>query len=180
MRAFFLSAILTLASVPLHADIAWKTARMAPGSLMVMEDGHGAYQSHVARGQTNELFQFETYESKGNTPVFLGSYYTNDRGEVVRDVTADGRITRYEPHRCARTMGRCAYVIVHFNGFREARQRVTRETALGLAWKEWGLGGLVSTGALELDQLGAAMKGWARDHLSGEKTQSRRILMALN
>ncbi|WP_303435993.1 hypothetical protein [Salipiger sp. 1_MG-2023] len=180
MRAILLSAILTLASAPLHADIAFQAARMTPGSLMVIEDGHGAFQSHVARGQQDGLFRFDTYESKGKRPVFLGSYYTNDRGEVVREVTAEGLITRFEPYRCARTMGRCAYVIIHSDGFREIRQRVTRETALGLAWKEWGLDGLVSTGALELDQLGAAMKGWARDHQSGVKTRSRRILLALN
>ena len=179
MRALVTALVATLSATPLFADIAWRTERMAPGSLMVMEDGRGEVISHVARGVQQGSFRFDTYDGKGNVPVYIGSYYTNDRGEVVRSISADGKVTRFDPHRCARTVGACSYVIIHSDGFRETRKRVTQEIALGLAWKEWGLDGLVATGALELDELGAAKTGWRKDHQSGQKTRSRRLMMAL-
>ncbi|MCR8548800.1 hypothetical protein M4578_13260 [Salipiger sp. P9] len=179
MRAQILALLAGLTATPLPAEIAWQTARMAPGSLMVMEEEGGRFLSHVARGRDAGLFRFDTYEGKGETLVYVGSYFTNDRGETVRGVSAEGQVTRYVPYRCARTLGMCSYVIVHSDGFRESRERVTQETALGLAWKEWGLDGLVATGALELDRFGVARKGWRKDHRSGKKTRSRRILIAL-
>ncbi|EAU46427.1 MULTISPECIES: hypothetical protein [Salipiger] len=179
MRAFVLSIAVVLAATPLSGDIAWQTGRMAPGSVMVMAEQGGPVLSHVAQGRDGGLFRFDTYEGKGTAPVYHGSYYTNDRGEVVRSVTAEGQVTEYEPHRCARTLGTCSFVILHSDGFRETRRRVTRETVLGLAWTEWGLDGLVSSGALELDGLGVARTGWQRDHRSGRSTLSRRILMTL-
>ena len=179
MRALVLAVLAALFSSQASADISWQTVRMAPGSLMVMEDERGAVTSHVARGQAGGLFRFDTYEGRGQRAVFVGSYYTNDRGEVVRSLSVDGGLTRYEPHRCARTVGVCDYVIVHPDGFRESRKRVSRETALGVAWKEWGLDGLVATGGIELDKIGAARKSWRRDHQSGRQTRSKRIMMAV-
>lgn len=166
-------------ATPLSADIAWQAARIAPGSLMVMGDERGEGLSHVARGRTAGAFRFDTYEGKGDAPVYAGSYNTNDRGEEVRSVSADGGIMRYEPHRCARTLGACSYVIVRSDGCRETRKRVTRETAPGLAWKDWGLDGLVATGAPELDRFGAAKTGWRKGHAGGAKTRSRRLMPAL-
>ena len=103
MRAFVLSIAVVLAATPLSGDIAWQTGRMAPGSVMVMAEQGGPVLSHVAQGRDGGLFRFDTYEGKGTAPVYHGSYYTNDRGEVVRSVTAEGQVTEYEPHRCART-----------------------------------------------------------------------------
>ncbi|EPX82799.1 hypothetical protein [Salipiger mucosus] len=177
-RVAVLLAALAVAGAA-RADIAWQTMRMAPGSLMVIEDEDGGVVSHVARGREGGLFRFDTYEGREARVVFAGSYYTTQRGEVVREVSAGGAVTRFEPFRCARTAGVCDYVILHPEGFRELRRRVTLETPGGLAWKEWGLDGRIATGALELDRIGAALSGWRRDHRSGRRIRSRRILMAL-
>lgn len=180
MRALFLTILAALSvSQASAADISWKTEFMAPGSLMVMEDEAGGVISHVARGLEDDLYRFDTYEGQSDRAVFVGAYFTNDRGEVIRSLSADGEMTRFEPYRCARTLGMCSYVIVHSDGFRENRRRLTQETRMGIAWKEWGLDGLVASGAQELDKIGATKTGWSLDHISGTRTHSRRILMAV-
>ena len=179
MRARVAAILAVLNATPLSADIGWQTARMAPGSLMLMEDERGEGLSHAARGRTAGFFRFDTYEGKGDAPVYAGSYGTNDRGEGVRSVSADGGITRCESHRCARPLGASSHVIARSDGFRETRKRATRETAPGSAWKEWGLGGLVATGAPEPDRFGAARTGWRKDHAGGATTRSLSLMPAL-
>ena len=179
MRLFFYAVLASLAAAPVHADIAMETARLAPGSLLVMQDDQGHVVSHLARGEVEGLYRFDLFDGATGDALYAGRYYTDTRGEVLLSVTAQGNVTRFEPYSCARTLGACEYDIVHVDGLRETRQRETRETEGGLAWAEWDRKGPVAIGGTTLDDLGAPRESWRRDLRSGDRSRVSRISLAL-
>ncbi|MCT4370308.1 hypothetical protein CLG85_008220 [Yangia mangrovi] len=179
MRLFFPALLAALSAAPLHADIAMETARLAPGTLLVMQDEQGHVVSHLARGEVEGLYRFDLYDGATGDAPYAGRYYTDARGEVLLSVTAQGNVTRFEPYSCARTLGECAYDIIHADGMRETRLRETRETDGGLTWTEWGHEGPVATGGTTLDDIGAPRESWRRDLRSGDRSRVLRISLAL-
>ncbi|MDA7423509.1 hypothetical protein [Thalassococcus lentus] len=178
MRFLILALSLAFSASVAAADISWKADRMAAGSVMVMKDSAGAI-THVKRGQSGDLHVFDTFNGQGRNAAYIGSYHTNARGEVTALIAADGAVTRFAPHRCTRTVGKCSYTVIHSDGFQEQRTRITEETRNGLRYQEFGLDGLIAEGALELDEIGAAKSGWKKQRGQGRKVRSKRVLIAL-
>ncbi|MBV2359260.1 hypothetical protein KUH32_05720 [Thalassococcus sp. CAU 1522] len=178
MRGLILVLALAFSGTVALADIGWNTARMTPGSVMVLKDSDGVERMHVARGHVQGLKRFDTYAGRGAGATYLGSYLTTATGDVVRQIEFDGVVTQFAPHRCNRTLGECRYTITHADGFVENRVRVTRATADGLVWQEHGLDGLMAEGAIELDADGVAKGGW-RKQKSGKKVRTKRVMIAL-
>ncbi len=178
MRILILALTVAFSASHAAADISWQADRMAPGSIMVMEDSQGRL-THVKRGTEAGQHVFDLFDGEGRAARYVGSYTVNGRGDVTSTVAADGAVTRFTPHRCSRTPGKCQFTITHADGFVEPRTRVTRPTASGLAWQEYGLDGLIAEGALELDRIGAAKKGWKKDRRGKGKTRTRRVMIAL-
>lgn len=179
MRLLITATLAALLSPPLHADIAMETARFAPGSLLVMQDEDGNVVSHLARGEIQGIYRFDLYDGATDDALYAGRYYTDARGEVLLSVTAQGAVTRFEPFSCARTLGECAYEIVHSDGRREPRVRETLQTELGLSWTEWGREGPIATGGTTLDEIGAPNESWRRDLRSGDRSRVHRLSLAL-
>ncbi|MDU8910729.1 hypothetical protein [Aestuariicoccus sp. MJ-SS9] len=177
MRALLLAALTTLIATASTADIAWKADRIAPGSVMVL-DSDGDVFTHVRRASDTGLFRFDAYAGHGKAADYVGSYLTNARGEIVRQIDADGKVTSYAPHRCQRSVGKCSYTITHADGFQEARTRVTRDTGGVLEYREYGLDGLIGSGRLTLDAMGTTLSGWRKDHQTGQTTRIRQIAAA--
>lgn len=144
---------------------------------MVMKDRTGVL-SHVKRGTSGDTHMFDIFAGQGRDAEYLGGYKVNARGEVIQTTAFDGAVTRYAPHRCSRTLGKCTFTVTHVDGFVEQRTRVTEATADGLRYREYGADGLMSEGALQLDQIGAAKSGW-RKGPGKRKTRSRRVMIAL-
>jgi len=180
MRALLIALAMSLSATGSVADIAWKVDRFVAGSTMVMKGRSGAL-THVKRSAQNGVHVFDVHA--GTTPqgAFIGRYVTNNRGEVVQTVSADGAVTRFVPHRCSRTVGTCQFTMIHPDGYREVRSRVTEATRGGLRYQEFGLDGLMSEGALRLDANGASTGGWTRNNSGGQaKTRTRRMSIAMN
>lgn len=178
MRFLILALSLAFSASVAAADIGLKADRMAAGSVMVMKDSAGAI-THVKRGQSGDLHVFDTFDGQGRNAAFIGSYHTNARGEITAMIAADGAVTRFAPHRCTRTVGKCSFTIIHADGFQEQRSRVTQETRNGLRYQEFGLDGLIAEGALELDHMGVVKNGWKKKRGQGRKVRSKRVLIAL-
>lgn len=177
MRALFLAALTTLIATASTADIAWKADRIAPGSVMVL-DSDGDVFTHVRRAKEAELIRFDAYAGTGKTADYVGSYLTNDRGEVVRQIDADGKVTSYAPHRCQRSVGECSFTVTHDDGFQEPRKRVTVDRGGMLEYHEYGLDGLMASGRMTLDKMGTTLSGWSKDHQTGQTTRIRQIAAA--
>lgn len=161
------------------SDIAWKVAGMGAGSTLVMKDRAGVL-THIKRGTEGALHVFDVYAGEGARAEFAGSYKTNAKGDVVQSVAFDGAVTQFIPNRCNRTVGECHFTMVHPDGFREQRVRVTHAIRGGLEYKEYGLGGLLTEGQLIVDKTGTAKDGWQRDDTKDEQKQrTRRVLLAL-
>ena len=178
MRILIVALVLAFQTSLAAADIALRADRMAPGSMMIMQDSQGLV-THVKRGVEAGQHVFDTFAGKGASAVYIGSYTTNDRGDVTAMIASDGAVTRFAPHRCNRTPGRCDFTITHVDGFKEPRTRVTEATANGLRYQEYGLNGLVAEGALDLDGNGLARKGWKKEKSDSRKTRTKRVLIAL-
>ncbi len=178
MRILILALSLAFSASAAAADISWHADRMAPGSVMVMKDDAGAV-THVKRGTERGQHVFDTFAGQGRGATFTGSYTVNAQGNVTTTIAPDGAVTRYRPHRCNRTPGRCAYVMIHADGFKEPRTRVTSATRSGLTYEEYGLDGLMAQGALELDRLGAAKSGWMKRAQDRRKLRTTRVMIAL-
>lgn len=178
MRTLILALSFALSASVAAADISWRADRMAPGSVMVMKDSAGEI-THVKRGMERGEHLFDTFAGRGANAAYIGSYRVNERGEVTATIAADGAVTTYSPHRCTRTLGKCQFTVTHADGFVEPRSRVTRPTRTGFEYQEFGLDGLIAEGGLELDQIGAAKKGWSKQRGQGRKTRTKRVLIAL-
>lgn len=178
MRILILSLLVAFAASHASADITWNAGRMGPGSMLVMQDAEGAV-THVKRGTQNGLHVFDTYAGTDRTARYIGSYTVTGRGEVTATIAADGAVTSYAPHRCTRTLGTCRFVVTHPDGFVEPRTRVTEATATGLRYREYGLDGLIAEGALDLDGMGVAKKGWRKDGKDKRKVRTKRVRIAL-
>lgn len=179
MRAQIAALALIFMAPMAQADIAWKVDRFGTGSTMVMADRAGDL-THVKRGTEGALHVFDVYAGQGRHGGFAGSYKTNAQGDVVEATAFDGAVTRFVPHRCNRTVGECHFTMVHPDGFKENRVRVTQETKGGLQYREYGLDGLIAEGALQLDANGASKGGWQRKKNADEKKQKhRRVLLAM-
>ncbi|MFW2589637.1 hypothetical protein [Sagittula sp. SSi028] len=179
MRARIIALGLTFMASMAQADIAWNVDRIGAGSTMVMSDRAGEL-THVKRGTQGALHVFDVFAGQGGAGGFAGSYKTNARGDVVETVAFDGAVTRFVPHRCNRTVGQCNFTVVHPDGFTEPRTRVTTEVNGGLQYREYGLDGLMTEGALHLDANGTSKGGWQRQKNADEKKRRhRRIVLAL-
>jgi hypothetical protein len=177
MRNMMIAFVLAVAGTQSAADIAWNVKELTTGSVMVMQDRLGA-TAHVKRDSYDDLHQFDVFAGTGADAAYLGSYKVNNRGDIVETAAIDGAVTRYAPHRCNRSVGTCHFTVIHSDGFREARSRVTEETRKGLRYWEYGLDGLMTEGALTLDANGTAQNGWKR--AAGQpKLKSRRVSLAL-
>lgn len=177
MRTLITALVLSFISSMAFADIAWRAGDMGLGSVMVMKDRTGV-MTHVKRGSNGDRHEFDLFAGQGQNAEFLGSYKVNGRGEVTETVAIDGAVTTYAPHRCTRTLGKCQFTVTHADGYVENRTRVTEATRGGLRYWEYGADGLMSEGAMQLDQLGAAKSGWKKGR-SKRKTRTRRVLIAL-
>lgn len=178
IAAFIAACALPVTSQTAQADIAWQADRIAPGSVLVLESDNGAVFTHMKRGTERGQIRFDTFAGDSVAGVYVGSYLTTPQGEITRTIGVDGEVTRYEPHRCMRTLGECRYTIVHADGSREGRVRVTQKTAQGLAWREFARGGLVQTGAQALDEMGSTKGGWRENAQTGQRVETRRIMAA--
>ncbi|MBO9464028.1 hypothetical protein TRP8649_00462 [Pelagimonas phthalicica] len=177
IAALTLTLISTFATTSATADISWRAGEMGNGSVMVMKDRSGA-MTHVKRGSAGGVHLFDLYAGQGSAAEFLGSYKVNARGEVTETMAIDGAVTRYTPHRCNRTLGKCQFTVTHADGYVEQRTRVTEAVRGGLRYWEYGADGLMAEGAMQLDQLGASKGGWKKGR-SKRKTRTRRIMIAL-
>lgn len=179
MRTLMLALAMIFTANFATADITWKVDRLSTGAVMVMQGDQGTL-THVKRGDAQGLHVFEVFDGNGPTATFIGSYSVNERGEVIQTVAVDGAVTRFAPHRCSRTVGTCRFVMTHADGFVEPRTRVTEQTKHGLAYKEYGLNGLIAEGALKLDTMGGAISSWKRTAGEAWKVKSKRVALAMN
>lgn len=178
MRHIMIALALSFTAVAAHADITWKVDRLGAGSVMVMQDRVSA-TSHVKRGTDGALHVFDVFEGQGQDAGFLGSYKVTATGNVVESIAADGAVTRFAPHNCARVLGECAYVVTHPDGFAERKVRVTEPTRAGLRYTEYGLNGMEREGVLSLDTLGASEGGWVQAK-GKKKRKVKRTRIAMN
>ncbi|CUH79864.1 hypothetical protein [Tropicibacter naphthalenivorans] len=177
MRHIMIALALIFSATLAQADITWKVDRLGAGSVMVMKDRVAA-MSHVKRGSRNGLHMFDVFEGQGQNAIFLGSYKVTAQGNVVEKITADGAVTRFAPHNCARVLGKCTFTVTHADGFREQKTRITEATRTGLRYAEYGVNGLETEGALGLDTFGAAKAGWVQT-AGKKKRKSKRVMIAL-
>ncbi|MCT4557709.1 MAG: hypothetical protein N4A61_06575 [Pelagimonas sp.] len=155
------------------ADVAWNVGALKLGSVIIMKDRTGA-STHIKR----ENNQFDVFAGAVSQVNFVGGYGVNSNGDLVSTTAVDGAITRYVPHNCGRTLGRCEYQVHHPGGLIETRTRVTEQTRKGLRYKEYGVDGLMTEGLATLDETGTVTGGWTR--LKGQpKLKSRRISLAV-
>ena len=178
LRSCATAAVTALFALPAGADIAWQTDHIGAGSVLVLESDDGAVFTHMKCGMQRGLAVFDTFAGESVAGTYVGSYLTTPRGEITQAISATGAVTEYHPHRCMRTLGDCRYTVVHPDGTREARRRVTVETSEGLAFEEFAGGVLVQRGALALDALGSAREGWNEVARTGRKTKTRRVMVA--
>lgn len=160
------------------SDIAWKIDRMAPGSTLVLRNDDGTVYTHMRRNAQEGEVQFDTFAGSGPAAAYIGSYFTNERGEVKRTISVDGEMTTFTPHKCMRTVGECRYTITHADGSRENRVRITEVTRRGLKFKEYGVHGLMRSGAQTLDRMGSNTAGWVKDHFTGQETKVKLVRAA--
>lgn len=173
-----LVAATATASFAVTKDIAWKTDRMAPGSSLVLRNDDGTVFTHLRRHADDGEVRFDTFAGNGPRAQFIGTYFTNDRGEVTRTLSKDGELTLFTPHRCMRTVGECRYTITHSDGVKENRVRITQATSKGLKFKEYGRHGLMHSGEQTLDRMGSNMAGWVTDHFTGRTTRVKLVRAA--
>lgn len=159
-----------------NAEISWQVGRFGPGTELVMKNRAETF-THIKRGAQSGVHTFDVF---GAGQDYLGSYQTNDRGDILRSMAFDGAITQFVPSRCNRTVGECRFTVIHPDGFQEPRTRVTVETRDGLHYREYGLDGLMAEGELDLDKDGTPEGGWIKDKLKDKtRTTFKRVLIAM-
>lgn len=90
----------------------------------------------------------------------LNTWVTNSKGEMIQSVTSQGAVTRWVPHRCNRSLGRCAYVRIRPDGTRDHRYRMTKAISGGFEYSVFERDGRPALqGIALLDQMGWTKTG---------------------
>lgn len=172
--AFLVAVILQAAAVDAQ-DISIKMQEITRGSTVTIRNSDGKVYTHQHLGKIRGVYAFRTFSGRRAKGHPLGTYFTNVRGELMRAEDRNGAVTKWEPHKCMRTLGQCRYTRILPDGTRQKRTRITEATEDGFRYAIYeDSGELVLSGWAKIDQFGWSVRGAYKPN--GGKRISLRML----
>lgn len=160
MRVIMSLLLLLWANSANAQDISKKMSLIAPGSTVVMKNSDGDSFTQLFLGKHGDHYVYQTFAGTRAKGEPLRTTYTLENGNEVFEVGAFGEVTRYEPHNCMRTLGKCRFVtyLPDSNGVRYRRQ--TKAVSGGFEFSLFvDKNDLVISGRAMLDKMGIAKSG---------------------
>ena len=168
MKPIFLALILSFLSNPAIAqDISVKMSELGIGGYIVLNAGGKTY-THVIRGKRNGLYVWDAIPGKDPNRKKGASRTLKDaKGQTVKWTLPDGKIVRFKPHNCQRTVGECRFEEIGPD-YKTRMLRINTPVKGGLEFKQYALKRdgsrqFIRSGSVKLDRMGMIKTGTQKE-----------------